>query len=68
MNRKDVNKDVKLEFKKDKITPYTESVEGMLGNIYAMAIMMHQVFARLGYQIKLQEQILVELKKLSEKK
>lgn len=62
------NKEVKLEFKKEVITPYSEAFENTLNNIYSMSIMTHQVFARLGYQIKLQEQILDELKKMNKGK
>jgi hypothetical protein len=62
----DVKKsEVKLEFKKDNINAYNENFENTMGNIYALAVLSHQVFARLGYQIKLQEQILIELKKLN---
>jgi len=61
-------KDIKLEFKKEHITKYSEPYENTLNNIFAMAVMTHQVFGRLGYQIKLQEQILEELKKLNKGK
>ena len=61
-------KDIKLEFKKDKINPINENFEFALDNVYNTAILSHQVFARLGYQIKIQEQLLIELKKLNEAK
>lgn len=60
--------DIKLEFKKEAITTYSEAYENTLNNIFSMAVMSHQIFGRLGYQIKLQEQILEELKKLNKGK
>jgi len=61
-------KDIKLEFKKETITKYSEPFENTINNIFALAVMSHQIFGRLGYQIKLQEQILEELKKLNKDK
>jgi len=61
-------KDIKLEFKREQITNYSEPFENTLGNIFSMSILSHQIFGRLGYQIKLQEQILAELKKLNQDK
>lgn len=61
-------KQVKLEFKKEKINNYNENFESTMNNIYNASILIHQVFARLGYQIKLQEQMLEELKKLNKGK
>jgi hypothetical protein len=61
-------KQVKLEFKKEKINNYNENFEATMDNIYSSSILIHQVFARLGYQIKLQEQMLEELKKLNKGK
>lgn len=58
-------REIKLEFKKDKINPTNEQFEFALDNVYNLAILNHQIFARLGYQIKIQEQILAELKKLN---
>jgi len=60
--------DIKLEFKKEQITNYSEPFENTINNIYVAAILIHQVYGRLGYQIKLQEQILEELKKLNKDK
>lgn len=54
---------IKLEFKKEAINSYNENFEQTMGNIYTSVILLHQVYARLGYQIKIQEQILAELKK-----
>jgi len=61
-------KPLKLEFKKENINSINENYEDTLNNIYAIAVLSHQVFARLGYQIKIQEQILEELKKLNKGK
>lgn len=60
--------DIKLEFKKEVVTTYTEAYENTLNNIFSMAVINHQIFGRLGYQIKLQEQILEELKKMNKDK
>jgi hypothetical protein len=60
--------ELKLEFKKDQINPYNENFESTIANVYNMSVLTHQIFARLGYQIKLQEQILSELKKLNKDK
>jgi hypothetical protein len=57
---------VQLNIKKEAINPYNENYEATLHNIYISSILMHQIFGRLGYQIKIQEQILMELKKLNE--
>ncbi len=58
-------KNIELKFNRDKINPINENFESALENIYNLGILTHQVFARLGYQIKLQEQILAELKKIN---
>jgi len=55
--------EVKLTFNKEKVNKYNESYEETLNNIYTLAALMAQVYGRLGYQIKIQEQILAELKK-----
>jgi len=57
--------DIRLEFKKEKVNSVNENYENTMNNLYSMAVLTHQVFARLGYQIKLQEQILQELQKLN---
>jgi len=61
-------KQIKLEFKKEQINNYNENFESTMNNIYTASVLIHQVFARLGYQIKIQEQILEELKKLNKDK
>ena len=55
--------EVKLTFNKEKTNKYNESYEETLNNIYTLTALMAQVYGRLGYQIKIQEQILAELKK-----
>ena len=55
-------KAISLSFKKEKINVQNEPYEATIENLYSMAILLHQIFARLGYQIKIQEQILKELK------
>lgn len=59
---------IQLEFKKESVNPYNENFEQTMNNIYTLVILQHQIYARLGYQIKLQEQMLIELKKLNEGK
>lgn len=63
--KKQTKQDIRLDFKREVITPYTEKFENTLNNLFAMALLQHQIFGRLGYQIKLQEQILEELKKIN---
>lgn len=56
---------VQLNVKKEQINAYNENYEATLNNIYISSLLLHQIFGRLGYQIKLQEQILEQLKQLN---
>lgn len=66
--KKEVPKQVTFHIKKEETNKYNESYENTLANIHAMAVFTVKNYGRLGYQIKLQEQILDELKKLNGKK
>ena len=59
---------VTFSIKKEIPNKYNEAYEITLNNIHAMSIFAVKNYARLGYQIKLQEQILDELKKLNKGK
>lgn len=54
-----------LKIEREKENKYNENYSNTLGNIFTIAIFMVKIFGRLGYQIKLQEQVLEELKKLN---
>ena len=59
---------IKLTWEKEKIDKYNERFEQTMNNIYIIATMSVQNYARLGYQIRVQEKILDELKRLNGKK
>lgn len=61
-------KHIDLQINKEKINAQNEMYENTLNTVHAMAVMVVKNFGRLGYQIKLQEQILDELKKLNKGK
>ena len=53
---------------KETINKYNEMYEQTLHNIHALSVFMVKTYGRAGYQIKLLEQILDELKKLNKGK
>lgn len=59
---------ISFQIKKEKINNYTESYENTLNNIFALTAFTVKQYGRAGYQIKILEQILEELKKLNGKK
>lgn len=59
---------VSITIAKEKLNNYNEAFENTLNNIHAIALYTLKTYGRLGYQIKIQEQILAELKKLNKDK
>ena len=53
---------------KEKINNHNENYENTLNNIHAASVFLVKLYGRAGYQIKLLEQILDELKKLTKDK
>jgi len=64
-NKKEESKGVPLSIRVPKTDKYTESFEDTLQNIHAIAVLQLKLFGRSGYQIKLLEAILTELKTLN---
>lgn len=64
----DKPQEVTFHINKEKMNKYNESYENTLNNIHAMSVFIVKTYGRAGYQIKLLEQILEELKKLNGKK
>lgn len=64
------NKETQVSFTlaKENLNKYNENYENTMNNIHAMSILMVKQYGRMGYQIKLLEQILTELKKFNERK
>lgn len=60
------NIDVKIE--KELVNKYNENYEHTLNNIFALGVFAVKNYRRSGYQIKLLEQILTELKKMNKGK
>lgn len=69
LKKSDTQKDqlnrIPLTIKKPKIDKYNESYEDTLNNIHALTMLNLKMFGRLGYQIKLMEEIKNELTKLN---
>lgn len=66
--KKQEDTQITFHIEKEKIDSRNEGFEKTLNNIHAMAVFIIKNYGRLGYQIKLQEQILEELKKLTKDK
>jgi len=58
-------KQIPLTIKKQTINKYNESYEDTLNNIHALAVFAVKMFGRLGYQIKVMEEMKAELQKLT---
>lgn len=67
ITKQDENK-ITFRIEKENIETRNEAYEKTLDNIHAMAVFTVKNYGRLGYQIKLMEQVLDELKKLNKDK
>ena len=70
MPKKPIKKEQNITFHiaKEKPDTRTEAYENTLNNIHAMSVFSVKTYGRAGFQIKLLEQILDELKKLNKGK
>ena len=59
---------ISFQIKKELPSKYNEAYENTLNNIFALSAFTVKNYGRMGYQIKLLEQILDELKKLNKGK
>lgn len=64
-DKKDEPKGVPINIRVPDINKYNEANEDTLKNIHALTVLTVKMFGRLGYQIKIMEEIKSELQKLN---